>query len=191
MKTIKLSCDLFNIAMKAINNFTSRDDTRPVLKKVKCEVTKSTIEFIALDGFKGIRYIIKHNNNEIEPFEFVFYPFLVDEDKQGINEITIAYTEEKVTITYPDKQRNIIQKAIKNAHEEFINYAQVEKMNTEEQFSISFTISHLLRALQSISKSKADYLTFHLYGKTMPAVITTRENEYGECRSLVLPICEL
>lgn len=191
MKEIEISNRLFNIAVNAVSKFTSHDEVRPVLKKIKCEVTRSTIEFIAVDGYKGIRYKINHNSAEVEPFEFVFYPFMVEVDKRELNRVKISYTNGKVLFTYKDKEGCEIVKSILNAEESFLNYAEVENMRTEEQSHISIKTRYLLETMQAISKTGADYVTLHYFGENKPLIVTTRPVEFGDARALILPIREL
>ena len=187
MKEIELSSKTFNMVMKMSNNFRANDDSRPVLKKICLKAEKNKIIFVAINGFIASK-ISNYTNEELEPFECVFYPFKVDEDKRGLNTIKIRYSDDFITFVYKDNELNEITKKVKNLHEEFINYDRVVNHDIERT-KIAIDNNLLLRALNAFKNSNNKVITLEFTNNpTQPILIENSLLELGQAECIVLPI---
>ena len=188
MKEIEIQSTSFNMVMKMLNNFRATDDSRPVLKKVYCKAEKNKIIFVAINGFIASKITINYTNEELEPFDFVFHPFKVDEDKRGLNTIKIKYSDDFITFIYKDKELNEITKKVKNFHEDFINYDNVVNHDIE-RIKIAIDNNLLLRALNSLKNSKNKTIMLEFTNNpTQPILIENSLLELGRAECIVLPI---
>lgn len=187
MKEIELSSKTFNMVMKMSNNFRANDDSRPVLKKICLKAEKNKIIFVAISGFIASKISINYTNEELEPFECVFYPFKVDEDKRGLNTIKIRYSDDFITFVYKDNELNEITKKVKNLHEEFINYDRVVNHDIE-RIKIAIDNNLLLRALNAFKNSNNKVITLEFTNNpTQPILIENSLLELGQAECIVLP----
>ncbi|HIS89264.1 TPA: hypothetical protein IAA87_07570 [Candidatus Avigastranaerophilus faecigallinarum] len=187
MKEIEISSTTFNMIVNTLKNFRITDDSRPILKQIYCQVEKNRITFTAVNGFIASRIKLNYTNEEIEPFDFTFYPFKIDEDKRGLNKIKIKYTNDYITFTYKDSENNEMIKKIANLKQQFINIDNL--FNEEERTKITFDNNLLLKTLTSLRNTKNKVVSIEFTNNpTKPILIKNDILEQGKVECIVLPI---
>lgn len=187
MKEIEISSTIFNMVVNTLKNFRSTDDSRPILKQIYCQVEKDRITFTAVNGFIASRINLNYTNEELEPFDFTFYPFKIDEDKRGLNRIKIKYTDDYITFTYKDSENNEMIKKVPNLKHQFINIDNL--FNEEERTKITFDNNLLLKTLTSLRNTKNKVVSIEFTNNpTKPILIKNDILEQGKVECIVLPI---
>ena len=191
MKQVKIKKYLFNEIIKTIKGSLAVDNSRPVLKKCKCEVDNQYIKFITLDGYCATIHKVQHNCENVESFGFLFNIFTVDKDKQGMKDITIEKFDEYISFKWQDIENNEIEKKIKIDNTEYINVNRVyESSRQEESTTIAFHANMLIRLLKGFSKGTGDIvkITFANNNPTNAIFIKNYDKTNGEIETLVLPV---
>lgn len=187
MKEIEISSTTFNMIVNTLKNFRATDDSRPVLKQIYCQVEKNKITFTAVNGFIASRIKLNYTNNEIEPFNFTFYPFKIDEDKRGLNKIKIKYADDYITFTYRDLENNEMIKKVANFKQQFVNIDNL--FNEEERTKITFDNNLLLKTLTSLKNTKNKVVSIEFTNNpTKPILVKNEILEQGNVECIVLPI---
>ena len=191
MKQVKIKKNIFNEIMKTIKGSLAVDDSRPVLKKCKCEVDDKFIKFMSLDGYCGTIFKHEHKCEDVEKFDFLFNVFTVDKDYRGIQDITIEKFDNCISFKWLDIDNNEIEKKIKIDNNEYVNFEKIIESNCkEETTTISFCANRLIRILKGFSRNTGDIvkLTFANNNQINPMFIKSYGNTYGEIESIVLPV---
>ncbi len=187
MKKITINNNLFNEAIKTIKGTLAVDDSRPVLKKCQCEVDNKYVRFKSVDGFCGTIIKIEHHCDNVEKFDFVFNPFLIDYDKTYCKTITVEKLDNHVSFKWLDKDLNAVEKIVNDDNDLFIDLDGVYKNNrSNESTSIHFDKNLLLKALKGFSKDRIVKITFGDPEK--PIFIKNRDTSVGEIEKIVLPV---
>ena len=191
MKQVKIKKDIFNEIMKTIKGSLAVDNSRPVLKKCKCEVDDKFIKFMSLDGYCGTILKYEHKCEDVEKFDFLFNIFTVDKDYQGINDVTIEQFDDCISFKWLDIDNNEIEKKIKIDNSEYVNFGKIiEDNRKKETTTISFHANMLIRMLKGFSKKSGDIvkLTFVNNNQINPMFIKSYDNTFGEIETIVLPV---
>lgn len=190
MKEITLNEGLLEKIFSTTKNTIAIDDSRPVLKFIKIEVTDKNIKAISVDGYMLTTFEIPHEQNEVTPFECLVKPFNIPKHSKKVVINAEDKDSAKITIYFGDYQ---ISHIIKQPDAEFINYQSVFP-ETNQNLSICFDA----RRLQSLLKGFKGYnrnccVRFTFCGKDVgidpikPAVLEFAEDGV-KTKSLILPM---
>lgn len=191
MKKITINNNLFNEVIKTVRGTLAVDDRRPVLKKCLCEVDAKYIRFKSLDGFCGTIIKIEHHCDGVEKFDFVFNPFLLDNDKTGAKQMTIEKFDNYVSFKWLDKDQNAIEKVVKECDDDFINLDKVfEESRPTHGTTIGFDVNLLLRVLKGFPRNTGRIvkITFNNESSVTPMFIKNCDSGIGEIEKIVLPV---
>lgn len=187
MKKIIINNNLFNEAIKTIKGTLAVDDSRPVLKKCQCEVDTKYVRFKSVDGYCGTIIKIEHHCDNVEKFDFVFNPFLIDYDKTYCKTITVEKLDNHVSFKWLDKDLNAVEKIVNDNNDPFIDLDGVYRNSrSDESTSIYFDKNLLLKALKGFAKDRIVKITFGDPEK--PIFIKNQDTSVGEIEKIVLPV---
>ena len=191
MKQVKIKNTEFNDAMKTIQGTLGKTNDRPILQKCKCEVDEQYIRFISLDGFSATILKFEHKQKDVEKFDFLFSPFSVSKDKQGIKDVTIEAFDGYVSFKWLDDDLNEIERKVKSYDEKYIDIDAVYKSNrATDGATIAVNPNLLIKALKGFAKESRSIvkITIDKNNAIMPLFIKSFNNELGEIETIVLPI---
>ena len=192
MKKITIQNAIWNIAMKTIKGTLAIDLSRPVLRKCKVEVDEKYIKFISIDGYTGTIYTHEHKQEDVEKFDFLVDYFLVDEDKDWVNRITIEKNDGFVKFSYIDNNKNIIERTIEDCGWDYIHYKEIFKeKESEESINVLVDVAYLKRVLRSYSGSFKNVRLIICKNKTRPVFLESNGETTGDIQSILLPLREI
>lgn len=173
-KELKLAMDNCKVA-------TSKDKYRQEWQKIKLELNRGSLKFIALDGYRlHTNIITAENNNNYEPLEILVEHIKVP-TKAKFCEITID--EEQKTITYDF----ITEKTIKQTYstENFPKNDIIENIikDHNSNFKIGINRKYLIAALE---KWEDDVVVLDFDSKIKPLII--KKQGQNDNINIVLPV---
>jgi len=173
----------FSIKADALRDFITKtrisvgqDDSRPILKGILCEIEKSKITGVALDGFR-LSKIEKAINNYSEPIKVVVPARSFDEIKK-----LVADDNGEVSIVIENKFFQVsINKttfAGRLIDGDYINYAQIIPAKLESSVIVEKTAFEqaVERAGLLVRSDKINLVTLHIADKL---ISITSNNEIG------------
>ena len=192
MKKLTIKNAIWNIAMKTIKSTLATDMSRPVLKKCKVEVDEEYIKFISIDGYTGTIYTHKHNQENVEKFDFVIDCFMVDVDKNWVNVITIERDDDCIKFSYVDNNKNYIERTVEKCDWEYINYINIFKnKDSQDVYSVLVDVRKLKQILSSYSGNCRMIRIMVNKDKSKPVFFESGKDMNGAIESILLPIREI
>lgn len=192
MKQVKIKNTVFNDAMKTIQGTLGKTNDRPILQKCKCEVDEQYIRFISLDGYAATILKFEHKQKDIEKFDFLFSPFAVSKDKQGIKDVTIEAFDGYVSFKWFDDDLNEIERKVKTVAGQYVDVDRVYESNrAKDGATICVDANLLIKALKGFTNGAGRHgvkITIDRTNPIMPLFIKSVDNELGEIETIVLPI---
>lgn len=197
MKKVTINAAVFNRAVKQVKNSIATDSNRPVLNFIKAEVNEKTVKFVACNGYALTITEIKHDNERVEPFEFLFKPFEVYVDKKAELQIGIELIENgDIMFEFFNKDFSVIKKVVKQGFvSEYINYNEIMGNNKQyEIVKIAFDKNLLINTIKNIDGRiillEVPRSTEYYGGSTSikPIFINSTENIIVNTTSMVFPV---
>ena len=191
MKRVRIDSFSFNEIMKTMQGAVATDNTRPALKKCKCEVDEQMIKFTTLNGFVATVLKIEHKCVDVEPFSFLFNLFKVESTKQGLDEVTIEQDGDYISFKWFDKELNQVEKRLKNETAGFVDIDKIYQDNrSTDSVTIGFNAGWLCKILKTMGKGKNGLvtITFDRNDNKKPIFVKPFKADNGDAESLVLPI---